>query len=129
MALINCPECGKEISDAAASCPHCGYPIKGPLPKSAFYSKEEIERFEIELKQCQRGAKVFGISGFISLIAMICMLVTNAFGYSLICNVLAGVFAFISFFALFILLPVNSTMANNRAKIINEYNKYRKDSN
>lgn len=27
MALINCPECGKEISNKAASCPHCGYPL------------------------------------------------------------------------------------------------------
>lgn len=25
--LINCPECGKEISDRAHSCPHCGCPI------------------------------------------------------------------------------------------------------
>ncbi len=28
MALINCKECGKEISDMAKMCPHCGYPIK-----------------------------------------------------------------------------------------------------
>lgn len=27
MALINCPECGKEISDKAASCPNCGNPM------------------------------------------------------------------------------------------------------
>lgn len=27
MALINCPECGKEISDKAASCPNCGCPL------------------------------------------------------------------------------------------------------
>ena len=27
MALIKCPECGKEISDKAASCPHCGNPM------------------------------------------------------------------------------------------------------
>jgi hypothetical protein len=27
MALICCPECGKEISDASAQCIHCGYPI------------------------------------------------------------------------------------------------------
>lgn len=27
MALIKCPECGKEISDQATSCPNCGYPI------------------------------------------------------------------------------------------------------
>lgn len=24
MALINCPECKKEISDEALRCPHCG---------------------------------------------------------------------------------------------------------
>ncbi len=28
MALISCPECGKEISDAARACPHCGYAIR-----------------------------------------------------------------------------------------------------
>ncbi|MBU5471725.1 zinc-ribbon domain-containing protein [Falcatimonas sp. MSJ-15] len=28
MALIKCPECGKEISDTVKSCPHCGYKIK-----------------------------------------------------------------------------------------------------
>ena len=27
MALINCPECGKEISDKAKQCVYCGYPI------------------------------------------------------------------------------------------------------
>lgn len=28
MALINCSECGKEISDKANTCPNCGAPIK-----------------------------------------------------------------------------------------------------
>ena len=27
MALIKCPECGKEISDKAEACPNCAYPI------------------------------------------------------------------------------------------------------
>ena len=27
MALIICPECGKQISDKAAACPNCGCPI------------------------------------------------------------------------------------------------------
>lgn len=27
MALINCPECGKQISDKATTCPNCGCPI------------------------------------------------------------------------------------------------------
>lgn len=29
MALIKCPECGKEISENAISCPNCGEPMKG----------------------------------------------------------------------------------------------------
>ena len=28
MALINCPECNKEISDKAMTCPNCGYPVQ-----------------------------------------------------------------------------------------------------
>ncbi len=28
MPLINCPDCNKEISDAAPTCPNCGYPLK-----------------------------------------------------------------------------------------------------
>ena len=32
MALIPCPECGKQMSDQAPSCPHCGYaPQGGPV--------------------------------------------------------------------------------------------------
>jgi hypothetical protein len=27
MALINCPECGKEVSTAAKACPVCGFPV------------------------------------------------------------------------------------------------------
>lgn len=28
MALVKCPECGKEVSDCADACPNCGYGIK-----------------------------------------------------------------------------------------------------
>lgn len=27
MALIKCPECGREVSDKARACIHCGYPL------------------------------------------------------------------------------------------------------
>lgn len=37
MALIKCPECGKEISDRAASCIHCGCPIQ---PQQTAYRAE-----------------------------------------------------------------------------------------
>lgn len=32
MAMIVCPECGKEISDKAKVCIHCGYPIEEFVP-------------------------------------------------------------------------------------------------
>lgn len=43
MALIKCPECGKEMSDTAKTCPHCGYkkPFKNPL-NVFFYTHPRI---------------------------------------------------------------------------------------
>lgn len=62
MAMIKCPECGKEISDKATVCPNCGAPVSaftGTLTITREYSKElkdtpvtvqvdeDIEEFEI----------------------------------------------------------------------------------
>ena len=33
MALIKCPECGKEISDKSPACIHCGFPLETAEPK------------------------------------------------------------------------------------------------
>lgn len=38
MALIICPECEKEISDTANSCPHCGY----KLSNDSNFKKTEV---------------------------------------------------------------------------------------
>jgi hypothetical protein len=27
VALVDCPECGKQISTLAVACPHCGFPL------------------------------------------------------------------------------------------------------
>lgn len=32
MALIDCPECGREVSSRAASCPECAYPVSAGTP-------------------------------------------------------------------------------------------------
>jgi hypothetical protein len=34
MALINCSECGHQVSDKAAACPKCGNPIAAALPQT-----------------------------------------------------------------------------------------------
>lgn len=42
MALINCPECGKEgVSDSAISCPNCGFPIANHINEQNNSSIEE----------------------------------------------------------------------------------------
>lgn len=37
MALIKCPECGKEISDQVKKCPSCGYKEKKSINKKVFF--------------------------------------------------------------------------------------------
>ena len=38
MALIECAECRKEVSDKASVCPHCGYPLVEPPKQPALSS-------------------------------------------------------------------------------------------
>lgn len=49
MALIKCPECGKEISDQAASCPNCGCPVK--KTNSDFGEDNSGKKVEISIKK------------------------------------------------------------------------------
>ena len=43
MALIKCPECGREISDGTAACPNCSYPIARPSKANTRESKETYD--------------------------------------------------------------------------------------
>lgn len=41
MALIKCPECGREISDRGRACPQCGYPL------DEFHASETVQKVEV----------------------------------------------------------------------------------
>lgn len=41
MALMKCPECGKEVSDQSETCIHCGYPLKKESEEAENISTEE----------------------------------------------------------------------------------------
>lgn len=60
MALINCPECGKEgVSDSAECCPGCGYGIKAhflKIKEDEIKRKEEIQK-QAELKAVEEKRK------------------------------------------------------------------------
>ena len=47
MALISCPECGKQISDQAPACIHCGYPL--PKQPTAPAAPPSPDRFSVVL--------------------------------------------------------------------------------
>ena len=44
MALIPCPECGKDISSEAEACPDCGHPIKPRVAEPEFraYTRRKV---------------------------------------------------------------------------------------
>lgn len=74
MALIECPECGKKISDSAKCCPNCGCPVKSRVRISNSNNEENIKKV--------KGMKVWKIvSGIISLLIMLIILSS---GYSMI---------------------------------------------
>lgn len=41
MSMIECPECGKEVSDNAVMCPNCGYGVKEHFSK---IESEEVRK-------------------------------------------------------------------------------------
>lgn len=49
MALINCPECNKEISDTVKTCPGCGYKLKKKKQHKSFKNKKQKKIFVIAL--------------------------------------------------------------------------------
>ena len=50
MALINCPECQKEVSDSAAACPFCGYGVEAHFNKSTKAEEDYKKRKKKFLK-------------------------------------------------------------------------------
>lgn len=62
MAIINCPECGKEISDQSDRCLHCGCPIKkGAKVKQAKNTIKEKKRIIIAVA----AVLLVAIAGFV----------------------------------------------------------------
>lgn len=42
MSLINCPECGKEVSNTAIACPNCGHPMAPPAVEERTVIRETV---------------------------------------------------------------------------------------
>ena len=68
MALIICPECGKQFSDKAAACPNCGCPIseivKSAAPKgnSAEVEKQMLALVEQTLEKARKAGAAYELA-------------------------------------------------------------------
>lgn len=88
MALINCPDCGKEVSDSAKNCIHCGCVLKQNLvacpecgneisenavscPKCGFtLRKEDTAQKVVVLKESKATGKKLLMSGLVVSLSM-----------------------------------------------------------
>lgn len=61
MALIKCPECGREVSDKAPACPHCGYPFSSTVEKDDAQTQDKetiVEEKSIKKKKKNRIVRI-----------------------------------------------------------------------
>lgn len=73
MALINCPECKKEVPDAAPSCPNCGVPIAGAKKeKAAGGQLTTIQTTGKKLKIHSLLSALLVIMGFLGTLVVMC---------------------------------------------------------
>lgn len=63
MAMIQCPECGKEISDKATSCPSCGYPIN--------ITQVETEQDRVNVRGKNKGKNFLTFGGVLFIVSMV----------------------------------------------------------
>lgn len=84
MALIKCPECGKEVSSSAPSCPHCGYVLKKTTSAPTYhrYESRSSRLYEKEYDRKYKGMIAGGIICFIAAIGFLFFLVHPAVKYN-----------------------------------------------
>lgn len=67
MALINCPECGKEISDKVKACPHCGYPLVEESLESSIPQPQQVEVTGVRINKNKSKKIIIYLAGFLVL--------------------------------------------------------------
>lgn len=82
MALVNCPECGREnVSDSAETCPNCGYPVKKYFQEVKEKQQEEILQKQIDESKKKFLALIKNKKIQIPIIALIILVLVMVFFY------------------------------------------------
>ena len=61
MAMIECPECGRMVSDQATTCPKCGYPVGG---RSSTQFETQAPATSSDTPRGSAGNVVAGVASF-----------------------------------------------------------------
>ena len=90
MALVKCSECGKEISDKALTCPHCGNPIQ------AIRNAQIVERNKAYSKQFNLQIRLYNILAFLGCCCLGIYLIRDtfrwwAFGVDILCYAIVAI--------------------------------------
>ena len=81
MSLMNCPECGREVSSIATSCPNCGYPLQTAVQ-------------EIEPQQAEQPEVDVPMDDFLTKPILYAIFFSGAFGApAIVCAARAGMMA------------------------------------
>ncbi len=70
MALMTCPECKREVSDQAVTCPGCGYPLQVVNPLAMEGERRQAQASLVELT-AKRLKKHYAIAGFVCIVGML----------------------------------------------------------
>jgi hypothetical protein len=67
MTIINCPECGRQVSGKAPTCPHCGAPIASPASRPFLPAVQAPAKKNVSCLTA--GCVIFGVLVIIGMIA------------------------------------------------------------
>ncbi|KXK31797.1 MAG: hypothetical protein UZ01_00749 [Candidatus Brocadia sinica] len=76
--LIKCPECNKDMSDSAPSCPHCGFILKALKSKDTSKETESSSRKKAIFQFISLGAIIVALFTPRILISLPCLVIISA---------------------------------------------------
>lgn len=89
MTLIECPECGREVSDQAEACPDCAFPISAEQDLSQGGS-EEVQTIEATGKS-YKAQMALGVAGMVlGVIVLVAGAANESTGASIFGATIAG---------------------------------------
>lgn len=83
MGLIQCPDCGKMVSDRAAVCPNCGGPVENPTAQIQEQYASDVGQYQASQNASSGGSVGSIIFGILALIIAGLAIWAGSYGFGL----------------------------------------------